>query len=50
LAAAGHFIGMFFFPVALAMTIGKGIINSEIATTELIIVALVGGFVWDVIT
>lgn len=50
LAAVGNFIGMFFFPVAVAVTIGTGIINSEIVTAELIIAALVGGLVWDVIT
>ncbi len=50
LSAVGNFIGMFFFPTAVAVTIGKGIINSDIVTAELVIAALVGGLVWDVFT
>jgi PiT family inorganic phosphate transporter len=49
LSAFGNFVGMF-FGVAVATTIGKGIINSEIVTAELVIAALVGGLIWDGIT
>lgn len=49
LSAFGNFVGIF-FGVAVATTIGKGIINPEIVTAELVIAALVGGLVWDGIT
>lgn len=49
LSAFGNFIGMF-FGVAVAQTIGKGIISSEIVTAELIIAALVGALIYDIIT
>lgn len=50
LSAVGNFIGMFFFPTAVAATIGKGIVNSDIVTAELVIAALIGGLMWDVAT
>jgi PiT family inorganic phosphate transporter len=50
LSAVGNFVGMFFFPTAVATTIGKGIIDSEIVTAELILAALIGGLIWDIIT
>ncbi len=49
LSAVGNFIGMF-FGVAVATTIGKGIISSDIVSGELVIAALLGGLIWDVIT
>lgn len=49
LSAFGNFVGMF-FGVAVATTIGQGIINSGIVTAELVIAALVGGLIWDGIT
>lgn len=49
LSAFGNFVGMF-FGVAVATTIGKGIINPEIVTAHLVIAALVGGLIWDGIT
>jgi PiT family inorganic phosphate transporter len=50
LAAAANFIGPFLFGVAVATTIGKGIINPDFVTLNIIIGALAGAIVWDVIT
>ena len=49
LSAIGNFIGMF-FGVAIALTIGKGIISPDIISGELLIAALIGALVYDVIT
>ncbi len=50
LAAAANFIGPFIFGVAVATTIGKGIINPDFVTIQIIIGALVGAIVWDIFT
>ena len=50
LAAIGNFTGPFIFGVAVATTVGKGIIDPNIVTVYLIIAALIGGIVWDIIT
>jgi PiT family inorganic phosphate transporter len=50
LAAAANFIGPFIFGVAVATTIGKGIINPDFVTLNIIIGALAGAIVWDIIT
>ncbi len=49
LAAAGNFVGVL-FGSAVAITLGKGIINPEIISAKLIIGALLGGFIWEFIT
>lgn len=49
LSAMGNFIGMF-FGVAIALTIGKGIISPDIISGELLIASLIGALVYDVIT
>jgi len=49
LAALGNFLGVL-LGVAVATTIGKGIINPEFITVHLVIAAICGGMVWDVIT
>lgn len=49
LSAVGNFTGLL-FGTAVAETIGKGIINSEIINSEFIIAVLIGGLVWDIIT
>jgi len=49
LSAIGNFIGMF-FGVAVAITIGQGIISPDIISGELLIAALIGALVYDVIT
>ena len=50
LAATANFLGPFIFGVAVATTIGKGIINPDFVTMEIILGALVGAIVWDLIT
>lgn len=50
LAAAANFIGPFVFGVAVATTIGKGIINPDFVTIYIIIGALIGAIIWDLIT
>lgn len=49
LAAAGNFTGLF-FGTAVAQTIGKGIIDSNLVDAKLIIAVLVGGLLWDIST
>ena len=50
LAAAANFVGPFIFGVAVATTVGKGIINPDFVTIYIIIGALVGAISWDLIT
>lgn len=49
LSALGNFTGLV-FGTAVAETIGKGIVNTEIINAKFIIAVLIGGMVWDVIT
>lgn len=49
LSAVGNFIGMF-FGVAVATTIGKGIVRPDVVTMEFVIAAILGGLIWDVST
>lgn len=50
IAAFANFTGPFLFGVAVATTIGKGIINPDFVTLNIIIGALAGAITWDVIT
>jgi PiT family inorganic phosphate transporter len=50
LAAVANFVGPFVFGVAVATTIGKGIINPDFVTIHIIIGALIGAIVWDLVT
>lgn len=50
IAAFANFVGPFLFGVAVATTIGKGIINPDFVTIYIIIAALAGAIVWDFIT
>ena len=50
MAALGNFIGAFVFPVAVATTIGKGIIDPGSITTTILIAALFGAIIWNLIT
>lgn len=50
LAAIANFAGPFIFGVAVATTIGKGIIEPDAVTIYIIIGALVGAISWDLIT
>lgn len=49
LSAAGNFAGIF-LGVEVAKTIGKGIVDSNIVSAELVLAALIGGLIWDVFT
>lgn len=49
LAAFGNLIGMF-LGEAVAATIGKGIVDPTIVSGYLIIAAILGGMVWEIIT
>lgn len=50
LAAVANFVGPFLFGVAVATTIGKGIINPDFVTIHIIIGALTGAIAWNLIT
>jgi PiT family inorganic phosphate transporter len=50
LAAVANFAGPFLFGVAVATTIGKGIINPDFVTIYIIIGALSGAIAWNLIT
>jgi PiT family inorganic phosphate transporter len=49
-AAFFNFIAAFVFGVAVAKTIGSGVIDSGVATEAVIFAALVGAIAWDMIT
>jgi PiT family inorganic phosphate transporter len=50
LAAAANFVGAFVFGVAIANTVGKGIIDINCITVPLILAALIGAIIWNIIT
>lgn len=50
LAAAANFIGAFVFSVAVAKTMGKGIVDINSVTIPLILAALVGAIIWNILT
>src|SRR5207245_4434812 len=50
IAAFANFVGPFFFGVAVATTIGKGIINPDFVRINIIIGALAGAIICDIIT
>ncbi|MBI2044349.1 inorganic phosphate transporter [Candidatus Pacearchaeota archaeon] len=50
LATFWNFFGAFVFSVAVATTIGKGVINPEIVNTFVILAALVGAIFWNILT
>ncbi|MDA4125026.1 MAG: inorganic phosphate transporter [Thaumarchaeota archaeon] len=50
MAAFFNFVAFGLFGVAVATTVGKGIINPSVVTPDLILAALVGGITWDLIT
>ncbi|MGQ0606007.1 MAG: inorganic phosphate transporter [Candidatus Nitrosotenuis sp.] len=50
LAATANFVGPFLFGVAVATTVGKGIINPDFVTIHIVIGALVGAIIWNIIT
>jgi PiT family inorganic phosphate transporter len=50
MAAFFNFVAFALFGVAVATTVGKGIISPTVVTPNLILAALVGGITWDLIT
>lgn len=50
MAAFFNFIAFLVFGVAVATTVGSGIISSAVVTPNLILAALIGAIVWDLIT
>lgn len=50
LAAFWNFFGAFVFSVAVAATIGKGIINPAVVNIYVILAALLGAIIWNIIT
>ena len=50
MAAFFNFVAFAIFGVAVATTIGKGIISSSVVTPELVLAALIGGITWDLVT
>lgn len=48
--AIAHFIGPFLFGVAVAKTIGSEVVQAESITIEVIIAALVGAILWNLLT
>jgi PiT family inorganic phosphate transporter len=50
MAALANFVGPFVFGTAIAATVGKGIIQAEFSTFEVIIAGLIGAIVWDLLT
>jgi len=50
MAAFFNFVAFAIFGVAVATTVGSGIISTSIVTPEIVLAALLGAIVWDVIT
>jgi len=50
LAAFWNFFGAFVFSVAVATTIGKGIISPDFVNIKVILAALIGAILWNLIT
>ena len=50
MAGAANFIGYFSFSHAVAKTIGKGVIHLDAVTLPLLLAALTGAIIWNIIT
>ncbi len=50
MAAFWNFVGAFFFGVAIAKTVGSGIIVKQAATIDVLLAALIGAIIWNLIT
>ncbi len=50
MAAFFNFVAFAVFGVAVATTIGQGVVNPEIITPDLVLAALIGAISWDLIT
>ena len=50
LAATFNFVAFLIFPLKVATTIGKGVINPEIITLDLIAAGVIAAIIWNLIT
>ena len=50
MAGFANFIGFAFFGVTIAVTIGKGIVDSSVITLPIIFAALMGAIIWNILT
>jgi PiT family inorganic phosphate transporter len=50
ITATAEFLGPFIFGVAVANTIGNEIVDSSIITVEVLIAALIGAILWNIVT
>lgn len=50
LTALGEFLGPFLFGVAVAKTVGEGLLDSAVITLPVVLAALLGAIVWNLIT
>ncbi len=50
LAAAAEFAGPFIFGVAVAETIGKGLVEPDLITMPVIVAAMIAAVVWNIVT
>jgi PiT family inorganic phosphate transporter len=50
IAAVANFAGPFIFGTAVAVTVGKGIIQPSFSTVDVIFAGLVGAIIWDLVT
>lgn len=48
--AVAEFCGPFIFGVAVAQTIGRDIVNADVVTMQVIMAALIGGILWNLLT
>ncbi len=50
LTALGEFLGPFLFGVAVARTVGEGLLDSTVITLPVVLAALLGAITWNLIT
>jgi inorganic phosphate transporter, PiT family len=50
LAGCANFVGYFVFGVAVANTVGKGIVEAQYVTLQIVFAALIGAIAWNIIT
>jgi PiT family inorganic phosphate transporter len=50
MAGFANFLGFLFFGVTVAQTVGKGIVDSSVVTLPIILAALIGAIVWNILT
>jgi len=50
ITAVAEFMGPFIFGIAVAKTIGRGIVNSDAISTQVILAAILGAVLWSLLT